>query len=276
MEKTIVQNKNSVLELKDINGVWKIEYKVINPMGASAFYGRGLAAYHDPETGRLVRRPKAGGGYYHIFMISRPVMLLNPEENIQDRLDIEWLINHPEIMVEGYHNYPGKYKNAKNTNSRIKLIALDHQEMENIQKENVIDKMIGRLSLEGGRDAIGLERSRYILAQLNQSYRDSRYISNPKVEKELLRKKLKDYVRSSYENALKFEKVVNEIDDAKDTYLLKEMIRLHVVEIHNGMYKFGKYNLGISVAGVKEKWNNDPDLKTKMVLELEGAQNAEK
>src|SRR5690606_38936735 len=116
-----------------------------------------------------------------------------------------------------------------NSNPRFKLINLDYQDISELEEEDQIDKLVGLISLDSGKNALSLEKLRFILSSLNLNYRDAKYISNPKIEKQKLRQTLKKFVRSSIDNTLKVEAVLEELDKAEVLYNIKEMIRFQII-----------------------------------------------
>ena len=274
MENTV---KDSVKEnrekmkspLVDVSGRWKLTYKTRNKEGALAFGGRTIDEYENPTTGLKVRRKMANGTSEPFYFLSALKVIFLPDVKVQDRLDVEWLLTHPEIAIDGYDKLPDYYKKIKNTNSQMKLVCLDQQEMTKVEDEDFIDKLVGRLSAEGGPQAVGLERIRYIMAQLNLPYRDSRYMENKETEKKVLRSKLKSFVRANRGNAEKVYKILENESSAQTTFTFKEMLRVGIIIQENGMFKFQGLPLSVSYVGILENWENNPTLKADMYAALE-------
>lgn len=270
MEETKTVKKSTAKGgLPNIKGRWKLTYTPINKL--KEFGGRGLSSYNNPRTGQKIPLiDLASRREISQYMVDRLSKILNPQVP-QDLVYIEWLIHHPNVVVEGYDEFPEIYKQRKNNNSQIKLIALDYQEMTEIEDEEYIDKLVGRLSLDGGSQAIGLEKLKIVLASLNMTYRDARYISDPKKEKSFLRKTLKNYVKGSIKQAELVQAKLDDIDNLKNEYYVTEMARLGILKFESGMWKYHGKPLAVSVPKIAHIWSTEQATKEEMIRELEAA-----
>lgn len=271
-EKSATQVAAQQGALKDIQGKWVLKYSPSNTQGPDAFGGITLTPYENPLTGELVHlRAPGKNKVLQWFIVSKIRMEFEPTKNIRDRYFIEWALLNPEITIEGYDDLPEVWKNAKNSNNRLKLVALDYQETKDILDEDYIDKLVGVLSQDSGTQAISYEKLQYILAELNVSYKDVRDISagNRKMQKLFLRNKLKRIAKSSLKNAQQIYAIIDNIDNARVTYEIKEMIAHNILVESNGMFKYEGVPLGISVEGIKAKWAENPDLRIQMIQEVE-------
>ena len=263
-----INEKTGSGRLDNIDGTWKLTYKTIGTLGVAGFGGLLLSQYKNPKNHKDIYRQNPNGLRLSHLMISQINTIFTPDEDPQDRLDVEWMIHHPDVIVEGYKDLPDVYKKAKKDTAQLTLTALDYQERDEIEEIDFIDRLVGRLSLEGGTKAIGLENLRYVLAELNKSYRDARYIKNPATEKKVLRSNLKGFIKGDYKNAKLVHDILNRLPAAKVTFELKEMIRVGVIQESNGMFKYDNIPLGVSIRGILNAWEQEPELKISMQKEL--------
>ena len=261
--------------LPGIQGKWKLSYKPKGSNGAMGFGGLTLNEYTNPKTGQKLYRRDPSNKPLAYYMLDKIQVFLFPDTNPQDRLDIEWMIHHPEVIVEGYDKVPIEYKRIKKKGSQITLVALDYQEMNEIEEEDFIDKLIGYISDDSVR-GLGIKKIRYILSALGKNYKDARFIDSVSKEKKALRKTLKNYTRASYENAKKVKEIIDNLEEAQIGFELKEMSRLRVITSDsNGMYKFNGLPLGIGPSGILGAWQREPELKVTMLAELDKAYKIE-
>ena len=254
---------------KFLNGVWKLTYRLSNRLDKAGFSGRNLTTYPDALSGtqrplyNLEGVPTVG------YMISKPVTFFHPDKDLNDRNKLDWLIGHPEISVPQKHaGLTDRHMAKKNSNPRITLINMDYEEVEDLEDEDFVDKLVGQISLDNGTQAISHEKLRFILSSLNKAYFEMKYINNKTVEKKKLRKSLKDFVRSSKANAEKVYSILENLDNAKYGYQIKEMVRLGVLNIGGGMYKRESNPLATSVDGVIKYFLNSPDYYAELQKEL--------
>ena len=139
------------------------------------------------------------------------------------------------------------------------------------EEEDYVDKIIGIISLDGGKNSIGLDRLRYISAYLNLPYMDSRYDAT--IEKKALRSKLKSFVRKSMDNARLVEYAINHISEAQDHFEYKEMLRLKVLIPKGGVLRYNGIPIGSSFESVQDFLLKNMDLKTEIITALSKKQN---
>lgn len=250
-------------------GTWKLTYKITNRLGKAAFSGRNLTTYNDALSGTERKLYNLNGQPTNGFMIDRPVITFNPGKDLNDRNKLDWLIGHPAVWVPQKHaNLSDAQVAKKDNNARITLINLDYEEITDLEEEDVIDKLIGQLSVEGGPQAIGLEKLRFILSALNKPYYDAKYLTNKKVEKSKLKKHLKDFIRKGLktDNADKVNAVLKNLNEAKYGYQVKEMIRFGILNVHGGFYKMDSHPIGSTFESVVKYFQDNPE----MYKELEG------
>ena len=252
-----------------IKGKWQLTYKLVNNLGKEGFSGKLISSYTDPfnSTARHLFSPD--GNFMSGYFIDRTVKILNPESEPWHATLIDWLLGHPEVGIDNNQvKLDSKYIAKKISNPRIKLVNLDHQDVTDLDEEDYIDKLIGKLSLEGGPQSISLEKFRFILSKLGLEYRIEKYITVPKVEKQKLRKKLKDFARSSKEAAEKIYAVIENLEEAKYQYEIKEMVRLGLISNNNGMFTCKGNPIGISTESIIKYFINTPDFYAMLKEEL--------
>lgn len=250
-----------------LNGNWKLTYTTTNRSGAAGFGGRMLTSYKDAVTGGVRNLYNNEGLMTPGYFIDTLVTIFKPEEDPYHRVVLDWLIAHPEVGVQKEHiQISQQYHKIKNDNPQITLVNLDHEDVTDLIHEDFIDKLIGKIVIDAGPNAISLEKLRFILSTLERPYRDAKYMNDTKIEKQKLRQHLKAFIRSSYENAEKVEKVLENLDKAKFVYQIKEMLRLEILSIHAGMYKYLGNPLGTSTDSIIQYFNNNPEF----YKELEG------
>jgi len=252
-----------------LTGMWRLKYVLVNRMGLGGFSGRMLTVYTDPLTGASRWLYDLNGQKQNGYMIEKQVTIFDPENDMQHRNELDWLIGHPDVWVEqDQTKLHDRYMQKKNENSRIKLVNLDHQAIENLDEEDYIDKLVGRIVAEGGKEAIGIKKLRFILAKLNFEYYDAKYITNPAIEKAKLRKRLKDFVRRGMKEANKVQDIIDNLQDAQFEYEIKEMVRHEVLHISNGMYKYESVPIGIATESVIKYFLNNPDFYAEVTKAL--------
>lgn len=259
------QTKKKEWHSVEITGRWKLLYKYGNSMGPEAFGGKHLGTYRSPFDGTKVFRRSVDDKPLTGFMIDKLAIDLKPDESRDHKFLISWLICHPEVVVEGVPNLPEKILKAK-VGTKVTLKAIDFLEMEDIDEEDFIDKVVGRLVLDHGVHAIGIEKLRHILAGLNMPYIDTRFTGA--AEKKALRSKLKSFTRKSIENARAVEKAINDLDASKERFIFKEMLRLKVIQDYGGLYKFNNIPLGTSFNAIQGFWTDNPEVKAEALQAL--------
>jgi hypothetical protein len=249
----------------DIKGRWKLIYKYGNSNGPEAFGGKHLGTYKSPFDGTKVYRRSVDNKALAGFMIDKLAIDLTPDTNNDHRLLISWLICHPEVQIEGVPKLDEIIKSSKE-GRKVYLKCVDYVEMEAIDEEDYIDKTIGRLVLDHGVNAIGLDKLRHILAALNMPYTDNRFVGA--AEKKALRSKLKRFTRSSLLNAKAVQQAINNLDESKDRFTFKEMLKLKVLQDFGGLYKFNNVPVGTSYEKVLAFWDDNPEVKAEALQEL--------
>lgn len=230
-----------------IRGVWQLTYRLTSNLGEGGFSGRMIGPYTHPLTGTVQQLILPSSGLQIGLFIDKVVINYKPTENRDHAAIIDWLVAHPEVWVEQKHTkLEDKYFKNKVSNARIRLVNLDFQDMEEIDNEEFIDELAGRLSVNTGNKAIGLNRIRFIMAKLGLNYRNSKFISDPAIEKKHLRKSLKTYVRKSIANAKEVEAILDNMDEAKFVYEIREMMRLGLLTKVGGMYRYQNDPIGTS------------------------------
>ena len=245
-----------------LNGVWRLKYKLVNRLGPDGFSGKLLSSYTDPMTGGPRHLYNEYGAQQAGYLIEREVTIFRPDSSVQDRNTLDWLIGHPSIGIEQSHEgLDSKYQKRKESNPRAILVNLDFQELEELEDEDYIDKLIGRISADSGVNSIGISTLRFVLSKLNLRYIEHKYITNPKVEKQMLRKSLKTFIRSGTDtsNAKGVNFILENLAEAKFHYEIKEMQRKEVIYISNGMFKFEGNPLATTIDGVIKHFTQHPD-----------------
>jgi hypothetical protein len=260
-----IQQEQKTWHSVAINGKWKLDYKVSNPMGPTAFGGKHLSAYPNPFTRQKTYLKGVNGEPLSGLMIDKITRKLFPDNNPEDLNLIHWLLCHPEVKIKGVKDLDQKIIDSKGS-TKITLTCLDYVEMNEIDEEDFVDRINGRLSLDGGKESIGLEKIRYVLARLGQSYREVRF--EGAAEKKFLRSKLKSYVRKSYDNAKNVEKAINDLENSKDYFEFKEMVKHGILVLNNGLYKYNDTPLGGSFDAVKLSFTNSPEVKMELTRQL--------
>jgi hypothetical protein len=263
--------KSVVTDPKKMQGVWELKIEISNSQGVKAFGGRMLTAYDHPLTGEIIHLVNLNHKAEMGLNIDRPTMVFYPDTNLMDRRKVDWLLAHPEVGIEGI-NLKSEINRFKVSNPTIMLKNVDRQEMTNIENEDAIDVIIGRLSDDNPKTGLSLERLRYLLAYFNLPYFDLRYINNKTTEKKFLRTKLKNFARiinsDKSLNAKKIEEVLDSIDSLKYSYEFKEMLRFSIIIESNGSYKFNNVPLGSTEDSVITWMKNNLEIYTEMVARL--------
>lgn len=256
----------------EITGRWKLIYKYGNSIGPEAFGGKHLGTYASPFDGTKVYRRSVDDKRLNGYMMDRLAVDLFPDENRDHKLLISFLICHPEVTVEGVKKLDPKIAKATQGN-KVFLRCVDYLEIEDIEDEDYIDKVVGRLVLDHGPNSIGIDKLRHVLAALNMPYSDNRF--SGEAEKKALRSKLKAWTRKSLENAKKVQEAIDELDQSREVFLFKEMIRLRIIVDHGGLYKFNNIPLGSNYLKVQSFFNDNPEVKAEVLQEYSIASKKE-
>jgi len=258
---TVKEKKIPRTMTKDLlSGIWRLKYKLTNRMGPEGFSGRLLSSYTDPLTGASRHLFDEHGSMQPGYFIDRQTTIFNPETNMLDRNVVDWLCGHPLVGVEQSHTgLSDAYINKKDDNPRITLINLDHEELIDLEQEDFIDRLVGRIVMDRGQFAIGLDSLRFILSKLGLAYVEVKHLTNKKIEKQKLRHRLKDYIRRGIKEAKQVVVILDNMAEAKYEYEIKEMIRMELLYIANGMYKYEGNPLGVSTDSVIKYFIQNPD-----------------
>jgi len=264
---TEVKIPRTIKDPKLLNGVWRLKYKLTNRMGVAGFSGRLLSSYTDTLTGVPRHLYNEHGQMQPGYFIEKQTTIFNPAENILHRNIVDWLIGHPNVSIQ--QNQVGlsdKFMAKKDDNPRIELINLDHEEIEDLVDEDFIDKLVGRISQDLGKNCLGIQTLRFVLAKLNMPYIEMKYVTNQTIEKQKLRKRLKDFVRAGVgtKNAKVVVEILDNLASAKYEYEIKEMMRHEILYIANAMYKYEGNPLGTSMDSVVKYFTNNPDFYTEI------------
>ena len=260
-----------------IAGKWQLTYKLINSLGAEAFSGKTIGPYRHPETGERVPLRTPMGDELVGFNITAPVMVFDPVNNPDDEVIVQWLVAHPAVGIDNDQcKLNQKVLSKKLSNPRIKLVNLDHQDVVDLEQEDYIDQLVGIITQDTGKKALGIDTLRFILAKLDLQYREEKLITNPAIEKPKLRRRLKKYVRTSYQNAERVNEIIDQIEDAKLTYQIKELLRTEIVTISGGTYMYQGNPIGISYESLKRHFDNHPDFYAQIISKLHEVQNNER
>lgn len=257
----------TIKDKKLLTGVWRLKYTLINRMGPEGFSGRLISSYSDTVTSVPRHLYNQHGMMQPGYFIERQTTIFYPDTNVMDRNIVDWLIGHPEVGIEAKQVGLSKdFISHKKSNPRIKLVNLDYEEIEELEDEDFIDKLIGKITLDLGVHAIGIQSLRFILAKLNMPYIEMKYVTNAKIEKQKLRKRLKNFVRSGegITNAETVIAILDNLASAKFEYEIKEMVRMEIIYISNGMYKYEANPIGTSLDSVVKYFTNNPDFYSEL------------
>lgn len=260
-----------------LSGHWRLKYKLVNRMGKEGFSGVMLSSYTDTVTGAPRHLYNEHGVRLPGYLVEHQVNTFKPDEVPQDRNVIDWLIGHPKVKIEARQaGLDASFTAKKLSNPRFELVNLDFEAIEDLEDEDFVDKVIGQISLDKGTNALGLDKLKFILSALNMQYNDLKYINDSRVEKQKLRKKLKDFTRKSKSNAEKVLRIIENLQNAKYEYEIKEMTRMEIIYISNGMYKYEGNPLGTTIGSVMKYFNNNPDFYAELAANLYSKLKAEK
>lgn len=263
--------KAIVLDASKMSGSWELKIKISNTQGTKAFGGRKLGTYKHPLTG--IDTPLINLNFQDELglMIDRPTMIFHPDTDLMHRRVIDWLISHPEVGVEGL-NLTEQVKSKKISNPSIHIKNLDIQKLTEIDDEDEIDVVIGKLSDDNPKTGLSLEKLRYLLAHFNLPYYDLRYIKNKITEKKMLRQKMKHFARAksstTKSNASAITEVLEQIENLKYTYEFKEMLRHDIIVESYGTYKFDNVPLGTNQDSVILWMKTNLEIYSNMVSRL--------
>lgn len=264
-----IQLLETVRDRRKLLGVWRLTYKLTNRMGPGGFTARMLDSYTDPLTGRPRHLYNENGIQQPGYMITKQTTILEPRTSRHDAHIVDFLLGHPSVFVEKEHgDLDPAYLKVKQSNPRITLVNLDHQDLDAMEDEDFIDKLVGTISLDKGANALGIEKLRFILAKLNMTYREAKYINDSIVEKTRLRKRLKDYVRKGKKQAEEVIAIIDNLERARYEYELKEAIRTKLITNNGGVYRYKEVSIGSTTDSAIEYLTNNQDLYGEIMAEL--------
>lgn len=250
-------NKNEEL------GRWKLEVLIERKEDLEKFSLLSLDPYIHPVAGKKYL-PNIEGQPAPFFIIDKILTRFNPEDNPLETKILDWLISHPKVDVPGM-KLDERVKNNK-SKPLVRLVNLDAQDISEMEESNVVDQMLGRLSFDTGVYAIGLEKLRYISADIGKPYKDRRYAKNANTEKNYLRKAVKDYVRRGKEEAQHVIDLVNNIENARRSFILKVLLEYGLVVKEYSIYKFEGKVIGSTFDSCVEFLAKTPDVEEDMFM----------
>lgn len=262
-----------VVKADVIRGRWQLTYKLTNSLGPEGFSGRNLASYPDPVTQKERFLIDANGRPTNGYWIDKQKIIFDPSNNRTHRLQLDFLMGHPLVGLQRKHigqsNIDSSYFAGKEDNPKITLVNLDYEVVSDLKEEDYIDKLVGRISQDTGANSINLDKLRWISSYFGMNYRYDEVSGDPGIEKQKLKRSLKKFVRSSYSNAEKLNALLEDLTNAKYEYEIKEMLRLGILHIRNGMYMYNGNGLGVSKESVISLFLNDPELYAALNAQLE-------
>lgn len=259
----------TVKQKEKLNGIWKLTYKLTNRLQEGGFSGRLLSSYTDVLTGAPRHLFNEHGIMMPGYYIEKQITTFEPNKKPMDRNIVDWLLGHPEVGIEGSQiGATDEFMKKKMSNPRVTLTNMEHQELSHIDDEDFIDRVIGRIVAVGGPGALSLDKVRFILSSLNLSYFDMKYIKDKETERKILNKRLKAYARKSILCSKQIEKILDDLENAKYEYEIKEMVRKQIIYIANGMYKYEGNPLGTSLNSVTEYFTKSPDFYADLASKL--------
>lgn len=247
IKKQKVTNKGSLVNPEYLTGRWKMIYTPENVL-KDAFGVKLLPPYRNPFTKELIFPLDENNVPMLGFAVDQLVSYFNPDkdDNLEHYNAIAFLIGHPEVNLPGVP-IDEKFASQKQDNCKITLVSIDFADQEEMQDQEIIDLMLGRLSFETGKLAIGLEKIEWVLAKLNLPFRDKRYINDKGQLKRQLRKVLKNHIRGSAEKASEVETILDNLEDAKKHWVVLSCIDLDLFTFSAGTFKHQNHPIGFNV-----------------------------
>ena len=261
MENTI-ELLQTVDKKENLLGDWRLTVEITGRMGVGGFTAKLIDSYTDPVTGKPRHYYNEHGVQQAGFMIEKPIVTLHPRTSRQHAHAVDFLLGHPTVFVESEHGRLNKkYQEAKQSNPRIKLVNLDHQDLDNLEDEDTIDKLVGLISLDKGSNALSTLKLQYILAALNMTYIEDKFLMGTNAQKPKLRKRLKEFVRKgeNADNAITVNRIIENLDEAKYVYQVKELLRFEIITLLDGHYKYEGHPLGVNTESVIQYFIKNPD-----------------
>lgn len=245
----------------DNQGKWKLELLIAEDQ-VEKFSLATLAPYEHPV---LQQRyfPSADNQPLTHFVVDKIILFFFPKENKSHRRILDWLILHPEVQVDGLSLNEIQLNNK--VKARFKLINVDMQDFTEMEEENIIDEMVGRLSFSAGPYSVGIKKLRYASAALGLSYTDKRHSNNVESEKIHLRNKLKHFVRRKKENAIELRNILSNVDSAESMFALKVLLDKKEIIYEHGIFKYNGNILSTSLESSIGFLTNAPEIKAEMI-----------
>lgn len=259
MQKT-EEKKNLVSNKKYKDDRWKLSV-LIDENSVEKFSLDMLEPYPHPET-RQTYLPSANGKPLKHFIVDKLEIIFKPEEDPTVYKMIDWLLMHPRVRVEGINEEELKL------NNKIKpdfvFVNLDKRDFTEMDKNNVIDEMVGRLSFAAGPYSVGLKKIRYACAMMGIVYKDRRNSKNPETELKHLRNKMKDHIRKSPENAAHFKQILSNAENAARMFALKVLLEEKEIVYEHGVFKYQGKILGANLDNSIGQLQNMPELDAEL------------
>jgi hypothetical protein len=263
---TNVEAKRQWHDIK-IEGKFKIVYTPTGPHGQQGFGGIHIPSYPSPFDGKNTMLRTIDDKPANGFILDSIEKVYTPDSSIEDKYKVSWLICHPGIKLDGFKKGQVDQKILdKKKGGKITLIAMDQKEFADMDEDDYIDRLVGKISMDAGSAVMGIDKIRVILAALNIRHRDPRYKGVQ--ERKVLRTKLKKYVRSSYKNAQQVNKILKDIEGNTDAYNFKEMVNQGIITYDNSVYKYINTILGRHEDQVILFLNTNVEVKTEMVAKM--------
>tara|TARA_A100000172_G_C3044260_1_gene111878 strand:- start:62200 stop:63045 length:846 start_codon:yes stop_codon:yes gene_type:complete len=256
-----IEKKLSFFDGDKNQGRWKLEH-IIAEDQIHKFSLTTLPAYQHPVTGQTYVPSENGRPLSHL-VVDKIILIFDPSRNADQKRIIDWLILHPEVKVDGLE-LSEQQKNNK-VKARFKLVNLDMQDLTEMDENNIIDEMVGRLSFAGGPNSVGITKLRYAAAAVGVSYKDKRHANNPDAEKKHLRNKLKKYVRRGRKQAEEFQTIINNVENASRMFAIKVLLDKKEISFEYGIYKYNGHLLGSSLESAVGALEVSPDLHAEML-----------
>jgi len=262
--KTLTTSKDakySFFKNDENQGTWKLEY-LIDADQVEKFSLTTLAPYEHPLSGQKYFPSQNNQPLTHL-VVDKIITHFHPDRDKSHQRILDWLISNPEVQVDGL-KLDQKYLNNK-VKARFTLVNLNMQDLTQMEEENIIDEMVGRLSFSGGPNSIGIKKLRYASAEVGLAYIDRRHSKNPNSEKLHLRNKLKHYVRKGKKQALEFKQIISNVENAERMFALKVLLDKKEIIYEHGIYKYNGRLLGSSLESAVGFLMSAPDIGVEMI-----------
>lgn len=252
--------KKGVINESLMQGRWKLTYTVENSLGNEAFGGMMLEPFVHPITKTMVFPMDGSNTHMPGFWVDKLVTMFLPDkqQNNEHYNAVMFLLGHPSVRIENI-KVNSAFARMKKGGGQLSLVNLDYEKEQQMDDQEIIDSMIGRLSLDLGKHAVSLEKMQWILAKLNIAFYDKRYIGNNTQLKRVLRTKLKDFVRKGKENAQAVADILDNIEAAKKVFLIKYLIDFGVLEFTSGSIRHDGQPIGFNIESAVDYLTLNPE-----------------